>query len=266
MDQIASNGEKNLLTRLLLLQALTNDQRQLVSPSCCLIARRYRKISTWVAPVASAMSGIPPGSGRVAPDAAQTSPPTMIPRHRCNVRRCARLKRSGPVSGSRPSNAAAAASGSSGNRPRTSHRTSSKGPFRVRQVRGAHTPGSRPVRSCSSRHWPGSLARRRFKLWPRGVGLSSGDTSAAWDSLIACSNATGSKVALRSSRAAFASALTTPWRVTRPQGVAGGLQRWATTEPLRGFSRSLKDGWKQFTYSRIAPCRRAMVCPTTSPE
>ena len=190
----------------------------------------------------------------------------MISRRRCtlrlNVRRCARLKRSGSVSGSRPSNATAAASGAPAQHvaphPLYGPLPRSRGPL-------GHTPGSRPVHYCSSRHRSGSLVRKRFKLSPRGAGLSSGDTSAAWDSLIACSNGTGSKVALRSARAAFASALTNPWRITGSQCVAGGLQRLATTEPLRGFSRSLKDGWKQFTYSRITPCRWAMVCPATWP-
>ena len=71
-----------------------------------------------------------------------------------------------------------------------------------------------------------SLAKNRSRLSPRGVGLSSGDTIAAsadWASLIACSNATGSSVARRSLSAALASALTASCRITRSQGVAGGL-------------------------------------------
>ena len=227
MDRIASNGKRNLPSGLLLLQALMNDQRQLVSSSCCLSARRYRKISTWVAPGSSAISGISPGYGRISPDAAQTSlaahdtSPALYPPPRCTQMRSAetiRFRLWPPAQ-----HAAAPASGSTCNQPSTSHHTPSKGPFRDRQVGGAHTTGSRPVRSCSSRRRSGSLARGRFKLSPRGMGLSSGDTSAAWASLFACSNATGSQVALRSAGAAFASALTASWGITRSRGMADVL-------------------------------------------
>ena len=98
--------------------------------------------------------------------------------------------------------------------------------FRVRQLRGALARGSRSACSCSSRHRSVSLARKRSRLSPRGVGLSSCDTNAASAdraSLIACSNATGSNAARRSLSAAFVPALTASWRITRSQGVAGGL-------------------------------------------
>ena len=159
---------------LLLLQALMNDQRQLVSSSCCLSARRYRKISTRVAPVASAISGISPGYGRVAPDAAQTSLAAMTPRQRCtlrrDVRRCARLKRSGSVSGRRPSSAAAPATGSICNQPSTSQHTPSKEPLRDRQVRGALTPPV-PGQCALAPHAAGRA------VWPQGV---SSSRPAAW--------------------------------------------------------------------------------------
>ena len=96
--------------------------------------------------------------------------PLLTPR--CNVRRCARLNRFGSVSCSRPRNATALASGSSCNQPSTWHHTPSQGSFRVRKLCGALARSLRSACSCSSRHRSGSLARKRSKLSPRGVGLS----------------------------------------------------------------------------------------------
>ena len=68
--------------------------------------------------------------------------------------------------------------------------------------------------------------------------------SADWVSRMECSRATGSDRDRRSFSLALVSAPTVSCCNTRLQGVAGGLQRLVTTEPLRVFSISLKDGWE----------------------
>ena len=83
--------------------------------------------------------------------------------------------------------------------------------------------------------------------------------SADCASRIVCSNDTGSSSARLSRSIVLVSSLTSPRHSRRSQGVARALYLFFTLPLSRLRSTSWNEGWKWFTYNRIAPYRCAIV-------